>query len=245
MSGKPYLTIIIPARNEENRLPKTLGEITRFFRTEPYTFEILVVENASDDGTAQVAAAFAGEHEHIRLLRETRAGKGNAVRAGMLAAYGQYRFMADADLSMPVDQIPRFLPPAQENADIVIGSREAPGAIRYNEPHYRHVGGRMINSLIRLLALPGLHDTQCGYKCFRAEVAQDLFACQTLTGWSFDIEILYIARRRGYTITELPIPWYYQAESKVKPVQDAIRMISDIFKIRRNSRLGIYNRGKV
>jgi glycosyltransferase involved in cell wall biosynthesis len=242
LSRFPYLSIIIPARNEENRLPKTLDAVSGFLESQPYSFEILVVENGSNDRTADVAAIFARQHGHIRLLQESQAGKGNAVRAGMLAAEGRFRFMADADLSMPVDQIPRFLPPEQENADIVIGSREAPGSVRFNEPHYRHLGGRFINTMIRLFALPGLHDTQCGFKCFRGQVAEDLFAYQTLQGWSFDIEILYVARKRGYRIIELPIPWYYQTESKVKPVQDAIRMISDIFIIRRNARLGSYDR---
>jgi len=141
---------------------------------------------------------------------------------------------------MPVGEISRFLPPALDGCDIAIASREAPGAVRYNEPAYRHLGGRAVNLMIRLLALPGLQDTQCGFKCFRRLVAEDLFRVQTLMGWSFDIELLYVARRRGYSIQEIPIPWYYNAESKVNAVQDAIHMGLDILKIRLNDRRGVY-----
>jgi len=238
----PFLSIIIPAWNEENRLPDTLETIYEFFSGQPYTFDIHLVENGSTDRTAAVAERFAKDHPLLYIHREPFPGKGNAVRTGMLAASGQYRFMADVDLSMPVDQFPRFLPPQLEDCDIAIGSREAPGAVRYGEPEYRHFGGRLINTLIRSLALPGLQDTQCGFKCFRNEAAMDLFACQTQTGWSFDIEVLYVARLRGYRIIELPIPWHYRSGSKIRPIRDAVRMISDIFRIRRNHRKGLYDR---
>jgi len=138
-------------------------------------------------------------------------------------------------------EINRFLPPARTGFDIAIASREAPGAVRYNEPPYRHLGGRLINSMIRLLALPGLNDTQCGFKCFRAGVAEDLFRHQTLPGWSFDIELLYIARRRGYKVIEIPIPWYFNPDSKLSAVQDAFKMGLDIFTIRKNAMRGVYD----
>jgi glycosyltransferase involved in cell wall biosynthesis len=237
----PYLSIIIPARNEENRLPQTLAETTAFAAAQPWQTEIIIVENGSSDRTAEIAAEFAARQAAVTLLRDPLPGKGRAIRAGMLAARGEYRFMADADLSMPIGEIPRFLPPAIPDADVVIGSREAPGAVRYNEPQYRHLGGRLINTLIRLLILPGLHDTQCGFKCFRAAAAEHLFASQTLPGWSFDIELLFIARRRGCRIVELPIPWHYRAESKVRPVRDALHMLADMLRIHRNARRGLYN----
>ena len=207
-----------------------------------------MVENGSDDRTAEIAQIFVDRYPYdpahrrpnVRLVREAERGKGRAVRRGMLAAAGQYRFMADADLSMPIVELNRFIPPILTGFDIAIGSREAPGAVRYNEPLYRHLGGRLINTVIRLLALPGLHDTQCGFKCFRDSVAEDLFRRLSLTGWSFDIEALYIARQRGYRIVEIPIPWYYTPESKINPVQDALRMALDILKIRRNARRGMY-----
>jgi len=114
--------------------------------------------------------------------------------------------------------------------------------VRYHEPFYRHLGGRLINLTIRLLALPGLHDTQCGFKCFHAAVAEDLFPSQTLTGWSFDVELLYIARKRGYRIAEVPIPWYFMTESKVNLIQDTFHMVLDILTVRRNDRQGRYLR---
>jgi dolichyl-phosphate beta-glucosyltransferase len=160
----------------------------------------------------------------------------------MLAASGDYRFMCDADFSMPVDQINRFIPPALQDFDIAIASREAAGAVRHNEPHYRHAVGRVYNALIRALALPGLQDTQCGFKCFRAPVAEVLFRLQTLHGWSFDVEILFIARQRGYQILELPIPWYYNPQSKINVLRDSFQMAVDLLQIRWNGAHGVYNR---
>ena len=170
------------------------------------------------------------------VLQEPHKGKGAAVKKGMLAASGEFRFMCDADLSMPVSEINRFLPPTLENFDIAIASREAPGAVRYNEPAYRHLVGRIFNSLIRVLALPELNDTQCGFKCFRAAVAEDLFPRMTITGWSFDVEILYIALKRGYQIVEIPIPWDYNPHSQISVFGDSLQMALDIFKIRMGNR---------
>ncbi len=235
-----YLSIIIPAHNEENRLSKTLDQVITFVQNQAYSCEVLIVENGSQDRTYEIAQEIAVQHPAFRVLRDEGRGKGLAVRRGMLEAHGQYRFMCDADFSMPITEINRFLPPALDGCDIAIASREAPGAIRYNEPTYRHLGGRAVNLMIRLLVLPGLQDTQCGFKCFRRSVADDLFRVQTLTGWSFDIELLYVARRRGYRIKEIPIPWYFNPESKLNAIQDAIRMGGDILKIRLNDRRGVY-----
>lgn len=233
--------MIIPAHNEEHRLPATLEQAYQFLQIQSYSYEVLIVENGSQDNTFRIAQDFAAQHPSFRVLRETARGKGLAVRRGMLEATGQFRFMCDADLSMPIGEINRFFPPVLPDCDIAIASREAPGAVRYHEPAYRHWGGRLVNTMIRVLALPGLHDTQCGFKCFTAAVAEDLFTCQTLTGWSFDIELLFVARRRGYRVAELPIPWYFNAESKVNAVQDALRMAFDILTIRLNDWRGRYN----
>lgn len=238
----PYLSVVIPAYNEAHRLPKTLDQVHIFLEAQPYSYEIIVVENGSQDGTLEIARGYQKTHPTVLAIHEDQRGKGNAVRRGMLSARGEYRFMADADLSMPIAEVNRFLPPQLNGYDIAIGSREAAGSIRYDEPQYRHFGGRLINLLIRLLALPGLYDTQCGFKCFRAEIADDLFHNQTMTGWSFDIELLYIARLRGYRVVEIPIPWYYRTESKVHVVKDSLRMIADILLIRRNARQGVYAR---
>ncbi len=235
------LSIIIPAHNEEKRLPPTLEQVFAFLDKQDYEAEVLVIENGSTDRTYEIAQSFASQHKNLHVIWEDGRGKGLAVRRGMLEARGQYRLMCDADLSMPIVEVTKFLSCDTAEFDIAIASREAPGAARYNEPRYRHLGGRLINLIIRLLILPGLQDTQCGFKCFRAEVADDLFKRQTLMGWSFDIELLFIARRHGYRIIEIPIDWYYRSESKVNAMRDAVRMIEDIFQIHRNARRGIYD----
>ena len=240
----PFFSLIIPAHNEEHRLPDTLKQVVAYLQAQPYESEVLVVENNSTDNTLAIAQAFAAQNPQVRVLQNVRRGKGLAVKQGMLEACGEYRFMCDADLSMPVTEISKFLPPALTGYDIVIASREAPGSVRYNEPMYRHLGGRGINLIIRLLALPGLQDSQCGFKCFTARAAEDLFRVQTLEGWSFDIELLFVARRRGYRLIEVPVHWYFQCESKIHAVRDALRMIRDIFTIRRNAMRGLYG-GKV
>lgn len=219
-----------------------MEQANNFSKAQPYSVEILLVENGSTDQTFEIAKAFAAQHPRFRAIHEDKRGKGLAIRRGMLEARGEYRFMCDADLSMPINEINRFLPPALPDLEIAIASREAPGAVRYHEPYYRHLGGRAINTMVRLLALSGLQDTQCGFKCFREDVVEDLFNYQTLTGWSFDIEVLYIARLRGYEIDEIPIPWYFNPESKLNVVQDALQMNLDILTIRRNARQGLYDR---
>lgn len=239
--NKPFLSIIIPAHNEENRLPVTLTKVFAFTAKQSYTSEVIVVENGSTDRTLEVAQSFHHLHPSLIVLREEERGKGLAVRRGMLAAEGKYRFMSDADLSMPITEVNRFLPPLLEDFDIAIASREAPGAVRYNEPEYRHWGGRGVNLMIRLLALPELRDTQCGFKMFRDNVAEDLFEKQTLPNWSFDIELLYVARMRGYRVVEVPIPWYFNPETKLSPIKDAIQMGLDILKIRYQALRGTYD----
>ncbi len=237
----PLLSIIIPAYNEESRLPETLEGILRFLDQQSYAAEVVVVENGSRDRTLEIARELAARDRRVRALHEEQRGKGRAVRAGMLAAAGQYRFICDADLSMPIEQINRFLPPQLDGVDIAIASRESPGAVRYNEPEYRHLTGRAFNALVRWLALPGLQDTQCGFKCFRAAVAEEVFPLQTIVGWTFDVEVLYIARRRGYQIREIPIDWYFNPESKVRVLRDSWRMFRDLLTIRANGRRGAYD----
>lgn len=238
--AKPFLSIIIPAYNEGNRLPETLQAVEQFILQQSFTSEVIVVENGSRDNTYQIAAEFARQRPDFRVLHNDLPGKGRAVQRGMLEAKGDYRFFADADFSMPIENILDFLPPNLD-VPIAIASREAPGAVRYNEPAFRHFTGRAFNTLIRLLVLPNLQDTQCGFKLFRADVVKQIFPFQTLMGWSFDVELLYIATLRSLPIHEIPIPWYFNPESKVSVLRDSWRMFTDLLAIRRNHSLGRYD----
>lgn len=234
-----FLSVIIPAHNEEKRLPPTLAAVDAFLEKQAFTSDIIVVENGSHDLTAVVAEAFAADHPRVRVIRETARGKGLAVRRGMLESQARYRFFADADLSMPIEEVLKFIPPALD-VPVAIGSREVPGSRRYNEPAFRHIQGRVFSWMVKLLAFPGIEDTQCGFKCFRADVVADLFSVQTFTGMSFDVELLFVAQKRGYKIVEVPVNWYYRAESRVRPFFDQWDMLKDIFTIRRNWRAGRY-----
>jgi dolichyl-phosphate beta-glucosyltransferase len=236
----PFLSLVIPAHNEESRLPGTLEQVFAFLGKQAYDAEVIVVENGSTDRTLALARDFAGRFPGLRVIHTDERGKGLAVKRGMLDARGQFRFFADADFSMPVNEISRFLPPALQDFDIAIASRETTGAVRYGEPFRRHLSGRVFNALIRLVVLPSLEDTQCGFKCFSSRVVEDIFPLQTMPGWSFDVELLYIARRKGYRIQEIGIPWYFNPETKVSLVRDSLRMAADLFTIRRNARQGKY-----
>lgn len=250
---EPFLSLIIPAHNEEDRLPGTLETVFDFLSRQDYESEVLVIENGSQDRTYQIAQDFADQLEikgkksphhyspRLSILQVSERGKGLAVRHGMLEAHGEYRFMCDADLSMPIDQVNRFLPPNLPGVNIAIASREAPGAHRFNEPAYRHFVGRIFNNFIRLMVLPGLQDTQCGFKCFQAAAAKDLFPHMTIPGWSFDVEILFIARQRGYQVREIAIPWYYNPHSHISVFRDSLRMAMDVLRIRYNELLHRYD----
>ncbi|MCS6802703.1 MAG: glycosyltransferase family 2 protein [Chloroflexota bacterium] len=236
-----FLSVVIPAYNEEARIGVALEKVRAYLEHQPYSSEVIVVENGSTDRTAAIVETAAAQPGvPVRLLRLDRAGKGRAVRAGMLAAVGEYRFFADADLSMPIEQLARFLPPAIGAADLAIGSREAPGARRIGEPAYRHIMGRVYNLIIRLVAVNGFDDTQCGFKMFRGEAADWLFRHQLIDGWAFDIELLLLAKRRGYRIVEVPIDWYHGEQSKVRPVRDTVTMLGETLKIRLNVLRGRY-----
>lgn len=243
-----FLSIIIPAYNEERRLPPSLQKIARYLRTQSFRSEIIVVENGSQDDTTGAVERFIAEQVTINdpfriQLMHSAKGKGNAVKAGMLAGKGDYLFICDADLAMPIEEISKFLPPsiAENSYEIAIASRETAGAIRYNEPAYRHIMGRVFNFLVRLLAVPGIQDTQCGFKCFTRSAAQAIFPLQRIDGWGFDVELLYIARCKGMNLVEIPIQWHYQADSRIRPGADTINMVRELLKIRRNGRLGLYD----
>lgn len=229
---KPFLSIIIPAHNEAKRLPPSLEKIDAFLQKQAYASEVIVVENGSADGTFEIARDFEQRMTYLRVFHEEDRGKGLAIKRGMLESRGKYRFLCDADLSMPIEQVNRFLPPQLETVDVAIGSREVVGSKRFNEPPYRHFIGRIFNTMVRWLLLPGLQDTQCGFKCFRDEVAETVFPLQRLDGMSFDAEVLYIARRKGFKIVEVPIDWYHDPDSRVRLVKDSLRMGFDLLSIR-------------
>ncbi|MBN1179103.1 MAG: glycosyltransferase family 2 protein [Anaerolineae bacterium] len=233
--------MVIPAYNEAQRLPVTLPRVLAFAETRAYPVDVIVVDNASTDRTADVVRDMLPAHPALSLLHQPIQGKGAAVRLGMLEGAGAYLFICDADLAMPIEEVEKFIPPRLADYDVAIASREAPGAIRYNEPWYRHLMGRVFNFIVRILAVPGIQDTQCGFKCFRREVARDIFATQTIDGWAFDVEVLHIASRRGYRIVEVPINWYYGAGSRVSPIKDSIRMVGEVLRIRRAGRAGHYD----
>ena len=240
--SEPYLSVIIPVFNEEKRIHFTIQETLEYLTAQSFSWEVLVVDDGSSDSTAAVVEGASSSTDRLRLVRLPHRGKGWAVQQGMLLASGAYRFFADADLSMSMEQLSRFIPPAQTDFSIAIASRQVEGANRFNEPRLRYLMGRIFNRITQLLALRNISDTQCGFKCFRGDVADELFSLQRTRGFSFDIEILFLAQKKGFRIEQIPIDWYYHGESKVQRLRDAVLMVKDILLIQLNHLLGKYNR---
>ncbi len=236
----PLLSIVIPAHNEEFRLPPSLEQIDAFLKTQPYEAEVIIVENGSTDRTVQVSQEFAAAHPYVRVIEAAVRGKGLAVKEGMLVAKGDFRFICDADLSMRIEDLPQFLPPQIGDADIIIASREGKGANRVGEPALRHFIGRVNNLIIKLTAVNGFEDTQCGFKMFSRAAAEDLFLVQQMVGIGFDIELLFVAKKRGYKIKQVPITWYFDADSRMRLVGDSLNLLVEIWQIRRNWFWGVY-----
>lgn len=236
----PFLSIVIPALNEEARLPPTLSKIDAYLNTQDYDAEVIVVDNGSQDRTTEVVQAFAEAHPYVRLIQLAERGKGRAVKAGMLDAKGDYRFICDADLSMPIEEMSKFLPPNYEGYDVLIGSREGEGARRIGEPEYRHIMGRIFNFIVKMTAIREFEDTQCGFKMFNRRAAEDLFEVQRMNGIGFDVELIYVALKRGYKVTDVPITWYFDPDSRMRLVQDTLHVLVEIWEIRKNWREGLY-----
>ncbi len=236
MTGVPSLSVVIPAFNEAAVIGDTVEQIRTCLSSQPWTWDVRVVDDGSSDATAAIVERLARDDARIVLQREPHRGKGGAVKAGLLAARGQYRFLCDADLSMPVRELSRFLPPQLTGADVAIGSREGPDARRVGEPWWRHGVGRVFNLAIRMLALPGIADTQCGFKMFTAAAVETIFPATTLQGWAFDVEVLAIARARGLRIVEVPIEWHYRRRSQLSVSREAGRMLLDVMRVRARAR---------
>jgi len=235
-AARPFLSVVIPAYNEENRLGPTLARLRQYLAGQSYTSEVLVIDNASRDRSSEVARA-AG----AAVIREPRRGKGAAVRAGMLAAQGEYVLFSDADLSTPIEEVEKLLARVRGGYDIAIASRGLPDSnIVKHQPWHREMVGRLGNLVVRLLAVHGIADTQCGFKLFPRELAQKLFGVQRLTGAAFDVELLFVAQRRGLKIAEVPVTWVDSPDTRFNRVTDSFDALKDLVRIRVNWLLGRY-----
>jgi dolichyl-phosphate beta-glucosyltransferase len=241
--SRPCLSVVIPAYNEALRLPSTLSRVQKHLSTRSEEHEIVVVDDGSTDATAEVARA-AGNA--VRILRhQPNRGKGYAVRRGMLAATGERRLMTDADLSTPIEELASLEAALDQGFDLAIGSRAVAGAkIEVRQPAYREAMGRLFNVLVQTLLLPGLSDTQCGFKLFTARAAEAAFSPCHLDGFSFDVEALYAARRRGLRIAEVPVVWRNDAATRVSLGGGGAAFV-DLLRIRFRALRGAYSPGTV
>ena len=239
--AEPYLSVVIPAFNAEVRIQRTLERIVEFLDAQSYSWEVVVANDGSTDATAQLAGEVAANRDDVTHLSLEHRGKGWAVKHGMLAATGQYRLLCDADMSVPIEQVKRLLPPNILGADIAVGSREQVNSHRIGEPIHRHMMGRVYNSFVRTLAAPGLKDTQCGFKCYRGEIVSLLFGAQRIYGFAFDAEVIFLACKIGLNVQEIGVDWYYEQGSKVRPLTDSLVMVGDLLKIRWNHIRGRYS----
>lgn len=251
-TGALALSLIIPAYNEVTRLPTTLASVAAHLSQRSDPWEVIVADDGSDDGTGDVARRIAEIDGRFRHLELSHRGKASAVASGVAASSGDIVIFTDADLSTPISYIDAVCGLIPEQADVIIGSREVSGARRLGEPGYRHLMGRAFNYVAQALAVPGIRDTQCGFKGFSAEAARDIFAHarlyrdsqRTIRGplvTGFDVELVFLARKRGWRIQELPVSWTHVAGSKVRPMTDALRMIRDAGSVRFNDLLGRYS----
>jgi len=234
------LSLIIPAYNEQARLPYTLSQVEAFVCREQIDCEVIVVDNGSQDATSSVVLQASASFPRLRLLRTDRRGKGCAVRTGALAAHGEVVLFGDADLSWSVEDVPRFMALVSNASPVVIGSREGVGARRIDEPGYRHLMGRAFNRVVQALAVPGIEDSQCGFKAFRADAARAIFGRQRIDGFGFDVEVLYLARRLGFGIRVVPLRWEHKENSRVAPIRDTLAMLTDVLRVRFYAWRGIY-----
>lgn len=239
--GRVFLSVVIPAYNEEQRLGGTLERLFEYLQAQPYDSEVIVVDDGSRDRTAQIAAEVDAGGIPLEILQNTpNRGKGYSVRRGFLAARGERVLFSDADLSTPIEEVEKLLS-LMEEADVAIASRAlADSDVTVHQPWYREGMGRMFNVIVQTFALRGIRDTQCGFKCFTREAARAVCQLLTCDRFAFDVEMLYLARKQGFIIREAPVTWINSEKSTVCPVSDSASMILDVLRIRWNDLRGRY-----
>ena len=227
----PFCSIVIPSYNEASQIRSTLETIKAYMDSTTHKWEIIVVNDGSQDDTEKIVKLFSLSEPRVQIVTISHSGKGWAVKTGMSKAKGKLRFMCDADLSMPINEIDNFFTEIAKGYDVVVGSREISGSKRFNEPKIRHLMGRVFNFFAKTVSLTNFNDTQCGFKCFKETAAEYIFPQQTTKGFAFDIEILKLAKKGEFRITEIPIIWYHKRPSKLKIHVDSIKMMKDTFLI--------------
>ena len=229
----PEISMVIPAFNEALRLPTTLDRVQRHLSTAGLSAEVIVVDDGSHDATADIVRQHARRWPQLKLVvAERNAGKGAAVRLGMAAARGRYRVFSDADLSVPIDDLEKLLRPLHAGAGVAIASRGLrESQVELHQPWYRESMGKIFNRLVRIFVLGGVHDTQCGFKAFTAEVADRVFPVLQTRGFGFDVEVLYRAQQAGYQIVEVPTRWINSPQSRVHPVRHSTAMFLELLAI--------------
>lgn len=250
MPEKPYLSVVVPAYNEEPNFQKgTIDQVPQYLSKQNYTYEVIIVDDGSEDATAQLAAEFAKKHKNIRVIKNPHQGKAETVKTGVVNAKGELVLFTDFDQATPISEVEKLLPLFPQY-DIVIGSRQLPGAKREKEPIYRHLMGLGFNLVVQVIAVRGIWDTQAGFKCFKVETAKKLFGKLRVYGaahrvkgalvTAFDVELLFLAQKMGYKIKEVPIAWHHVATTRVSPLKDSLRMFRDVVKVRLNDLAGVY-----
>lgn len=240
-SETPRLSVVIPAYNEQDRIERTLHRVVEYLNARGDAYEVLVVSDGSTDATEAIVQRFAQAHPEVKLFAyQPNRGKGYAVRYGILRAQGERILFSDADLATPIEELEKLEPYLDKGYPIAIGSRplrESKLVVR--QPFYREMAGRAFNKVVQLLAVRGIHDTQCGFKLFTREAAHAIFSRCRLNGFSFDFESLFYAQRLGYAIAEVPIRWMHQEGSKVRLLRDGLRMLRDLLWLRLNAWRGV------
>ena len=239
-----FISVVVPAYNEESRIPPTLEKVHAYCKEKFSDFEILVVDDGSSDNTALVVKNLSVYLDHVNLIHYPQnAGKGHAVRKGVLSSRGNLLLICDADLSTPIEELEKLVPFIKSDYDIAIGSRGLRESdIVQRQPWYREAMGKTFNIFVRMLAVGGISDTQCGFKLFRGDVARGLFSKARIDGFSFDVEVLYLAKKAEYTIKEVPVRWINSPFSRVVLMSDPMRMFLELLIIKFNALTGKYNK---